>query len=163
MTMTTLSRSDVGRLHGVRSRLTRELADLKLAGLDGGERAAQIAAEIQTVTARIDEAREERQDSRLDELKAKKEAEDRHAAEMARRAEAARREGAAREWLSGQGWNGEPIEAVEALAAASREGHAASDVLAVARRYRRRADGVEVLALADGSHVQWAQYMPLDA
>jgi hypothetical protein len=146
--MITTTKTDARTLARVQARLRRELAELKLAGLD--ERAEAVRRELATVDARLADLRTERQAANSEQWRREHEDKARHEAEALRQEEGAQRRRAAREWLQGQlSWNGQPIETVEALAAASREGHRASDVLAIARRYRRRIDGAEVLAPAE--------------
>jgi hypothetical protein len=142
----TTTKTDTRTLARVQARLKREASEFEIAGLD--DRARAVRAELARVDGLLADAAAERQEENSERWRAEREDRERHEAAERRRAEDAERRQAAAEWLQGQLWNGQPVETVETLAAASREGHAAADVLAVSRRYRRRADGAEVLAPA---------------
>jgi hypothetical protein len=155
----TTTKTDARAAGRVRARLQRELAELKLAGLD--TRAEAVRRELATVDARLADLKRERQEENSERWRREHEDKARHEAEERRQEEGAQRRKAAHEWLSGQSWNGEPVETVAALAAASREGHRAADVLGVGRRYYRRIDGVEVLAPAELAFLR-RDFEPLD-
>jgi hypothetical protein len=156
----TTTKTDARTLGRVRARLQREAREYEMAGLD--ERAQTARAEIGRVDELLSAAKAERQEANSEKWRREREDKARHEAEALRQAEAEQRRRAAGEWLRGQlSWNGQPVETVEALAAASREGHRAADVLAIARRYRRRIDGAEVLAPAELAFLR-RDFVPVD-
>ena len=139
-----LTREETRALHRLASKLEREAETAKLGGLE--DRAATLKGEADTIRERIRKATEARQDERLEDLRERNRQEERHKEAERRREEEETRQAAALEWFRSFAHHG-PVEAVQALREAGDAGHAASDLLAVTLRVKRRRDGAGCLAL----------------
>lgn|GEM_PF-7047655 len=144
---TTLSRSEARRLGRLADELAAELSDLELAGLDS--RAAVVRAELETIRAKLQIAKEVGQREKLEQLDRQQLIERDHARAQEAQREAEERRRATLAWYrTYMTYRGNVIQSeTETFRVAQADGIRKDDLLAVLDRVLRRRDGEICLAI----------------
>jgi len=129
MTEVTMTRNDTRRLHRLAARLEEELSDLALAGIGDGPRAEAVREELETVQAKIREAKTARQEAESAQWEAEAK---RKREQAAREAEDREKVDRARAFLVGA-LSGVPVEREALVAKAAAAGIGSGHLLAACR------------------------------